>query len=45
MATTILAMEHNPEAGSECPMLDFTDPISKGDERPFVNTSHMEFTS
>lgn len=34
MAMTTLLIEHNPEAGSECPIFDLTDPIRRGSFRP-----------
>lgn len=33
-----LAIAHRPETASECPMFDFTEPISKGSVRPVQNT-------
>lgn len=38
-------MEHRPEAGSECPMLDFTEPSSNGFLRPGQKKSAIAFTS
>lgn len=40
-----LATEHKPEAGSEWPMFDFTEPINKGSVRPGQNTFSRAFTS
>ena len=40
-----LASEQRPEAGSECPMLDFTDPNRSGSVRSEQKTSAIEFTS
>lgn len=45
MATITLAMEQSPDAGSECPMLDFTDPSNNGVFRSLQNSSAMAFTS
>jgi len=45
MAINTFAIEHRPDAGSECPMLDFTEPISSGELRSLQNTSAIEFTS
>lgn len=45
MAMMTLAMEHNPEAGSEWPMLDFTEPSSNGVVRSLQKKSAMALTS
>lgn len=45
IAIRTLASEQRPEAGSECPMFDLTDPMSKGDVLPLQNTSAMLLTS
>lgn len=37
MARMIFVMEQSPEAGSECPMLDLTEPISRGVLRSLQN--------
>lgn len=38
-------MEHSPEAGSEWPMLDLTEPNSNGLLRPGQKKSAIAFTS
>lgn len=38
-------MEHNPETGSVCPMLHFTEPINSGVVLPVQNTLSSECTS
>lgn len=45
IAMITLATEHKPEAGSEWPMLDFTEPINNGLVRPGQNTFSRAFTS
>lgn len=45
IAIITLATEHKPDAGSEWPMFDFTEPISKGSVRPGQNTFSRAFTS
>jgi hypothetical protein len=39
MAMRTFVMEHSPDAGSECPMLDLTDPIKSGVCLPLQKTS------
>lgn len=42
---TILANEQRPEAGSEWPMFDLTEPINSGEVRSLVKKSAIELTS
>lgn len=42
---TILANEHRPDAGSECPIFDLTEPIKSGEVRFLVKNSAIELTS
>jgi len=42
---TILANEQRPEAGSEWPMFDLTEPINRGEVRSLVKNSAIELTS
>ena len=37
MAIMDLVMEHNPDAGSVCPIFDFMDPIKRGSFLPVQN--------
>jgi len=38
MAVRTFTTEHSPDAGSECPMLDLTDPIKSGVRLPLQKT-------
>lgn len=45
MAMTTLVTEHKPDAGSEWPIFDLTDPIGSGSLRPSQNTFSIALTS
>ena len=45
IAIRTLAIEQSPDAGSEWPIFDLTDPINRGVFRSLQNTSAIEFTS
>lgn len=45
IAMMALVTEQSPEAGSECPMFDLTEPILSGESRPGQNTFSNAFTS
>lgn len=45
IAMTTLVTEQRPEAGSEWPMFDFTEPIFSGVLRPGQKTFSSAFTS